>query len=161
MQAPILEEKQGDATETVEGPKHSTAVEVTFRKNKVHLVVDVSLYLVAMGSNHITCFFLIPVFKAPVAVDAQLSLRPYSAAGEEEKENLREETYDLKSVVCHIGSTANSGHYTADAIRSSESKMSETWVSFDDGMTSLTSTEQVLNDEKNQRTAYILLYTLG
>jgi ubiquitin C-terminal hydrolase len=73
---------------------------------------------------------------------------------------VREETYNLKSVVCHIGSTANSGHYTADAIRVSESKRSATWVSFDDGMTSVTSTEQVIKDEKNQRTAYMLLYTL-
>jgi len=74
--------------------------------------------------------------------------------------------YDVKSVAHHIGGLAWSGHYTCDAIRESKLKSipskepAETWVSFDDGITSATTAAQVLKSEKSQKTAYMLLYTL-
>ena len=73
------------------------------------------------------------------------------------------ENYSLKSIVHHIGSTANSGHYTADALRVQvdESDTKKTWVSFDDGITSETTGEAVRESVKNQKSAYMLLYTTG
>lgn len=77
--------------------------------------------------------------------------------------------YNLVGVVRHIGRTANSGHYTADAIRCSEnentnkSSMStpppNEWVSFDDGKTSiLENVDGTLGSERNQRNTYMMMY---
>ena len=105
-------------------------------------------------------------FQAPVSIQPTISLGPIVGADQDDEAEMENgaamASYDLKSVVHHIGGTAASGHYTADAIRVDESKPqnSETWVSFDDGRTSVTSADQVLHNDKSQRTAYMLLYTL-
>ena len=75
-------------------------------------------------------------------------------------------------MVHHIGSTADSGHYTADALRTKSRKKDDDdhhganqqeeeqeWVSFDGGVTSVVKTP-ILENERKQRTAYMLLYTL-
>jgi ubiquitin C-terminal hydrolase len=89
----------------------------------------------------------------------QLSLDRFVAKSAETTS--RGENYSLKSIVHHIGSTANSGHYTADAlrIRADETGMKTSWVSFDDGMTSETTSAAVRNSVQNQKSAYMLLYT--
>lgn len=69
--------------------------------------------------------------------------------------------YRLKSVVHHIGSTANSGHYTTDALREDpENGGKEQWVSYDDGVTAEKTLERVIRPVRNQSTAYMLLYSL-
>ena len=136
-----LSDSKEDSPKSDEEPKRTTAVEMAIRKNK-----------------------------APVVLDASVSLGPI-VPKEQNKENDdtdgRMATYDIMSVVHHIGSTAWSGHYTCDAIRTSDSKgMSpskqhlDKWVSFDDGITSATTADNVLKSERSQKTAYMLLYTL-
>lgn len=61
----------------------------------------------------------------------------------------QEEKYNLKSVVHHIGTTAFSGHYTADALRDDDE-----WITFDDAQAFESS------PTRNQRTAYMVLYAL-
>jgi len=71
--------------------------------------------------------------------------------------------YSLRGVVRHIGNTANSGHYTTDALRSKvkpstkhmSRDMTEDWVSFDDGLTTLRQQSDVMNDQKNP---YMMVY---
>lgn len=108
------------------------------------------------------------LFQAPVALNQTVSLGPIIAShlNRENDKDGHMATYDVKSIAHHIGSTAWSGHYTCDAIRESASSVSpskepsETWVTFDDGMTSATTADKVLKSEKSQKTAYMLLYTL-
>ena len=69
------------------------------------------------------------------------------------------EAYELRGVVRHIGKTSNSGHYTADALRKQETGEGSEWVYFDDTSSSKTSTESVLNNERNQRNNYLMLYS--
>jgi Ubiquitin carboxyl-terminal hydrolase len=101
--------------------------------------------------------------------------------------------YQLASVVHHIGTRAESGHYTADAIRWKKDKRVRalaaslgvggvdgsnqpneeeeggteefvpSWINFDDGICRVQPSEgnEMLLDAKKQRTAYMLLYTLG
>ena len=70
--------------------------------------------------------------------------------------------YKLQSIVYHLGSTADSGHYTADAVRPDpdEDGKEKTWVSYDDGVATATSLHMIQKSKKNQRTAYMLLYNL-
>ena len=43
--------------------------------------------------------------------------------------------YHLKSIVCHIGEKANSGHYTAKCERINRTNNKQVdWVTFDDGV---------------------------
>ena len=86
-------------------------------------------------------------------------------------------SYSIQSIVHHIGNTANSGHYTADAKR----MISEgndcgkyKWISFDDGIateitagvggaetTTTTNNDDVVTSNiQKQKTAYMVLYTL-
>ena len=78
-----------------------------------------------------------------------------------------EQQYSLKSLVYHIGSTASSGHYTADALRTRPATPEEVgketcdeWVSFDDSKASMTKLSDVVESEQKKKTAYMLLYTL-
>lgn len=131
-------DSEDDTKENASEPKRAPPVEMTIRKNK-----------------------------APVVLDSTISLGPIVPV-EADKENSQDgpmATYDVKSVAHHIGGTAWSGHYTCDAVRESESKISspsqkktEQWVSFDDGVTSATTADQILKSEKSQKTAYMLLY---
>lgn len=65
--------------------------------------------------------------------------------------------YQLRGVVHHIGSSASSGHYTTDALRSDSSKK-ENWITFDDCITKTTSLSQVLNNERSQQNSYMIMY---
>ena len=122
---------------------------------------------------------------AQVKVDHSISLQSFTAdsdadaAGNDSYEtNLSLSSYNLLGVVRHIGRTANSGHYTADAIRCSENsnttanktKSSSSssqpppneWVSFDDGKTSiLDNADRTLGSEQNQRNTYMMMYAYG
>ena len=59
--------------------------------------------------------------RTPVELQPLLSLQPYCQSVNEDKvadlENLSEPNYQLDGVVYHIGSRAESGHYTANALR--------------------------------------------
>ena len=85
----------------------------------------------------------------------RLSLDPFLA---DFKPEAPSQTYSINSIVHHIGSTANSGHYTADALRQHEDGKKQ-WISFDDSVTNETSANTVLKSEQKQKTAYMLLYT--
>ncbi|KAG7370839.1 ubiquitin carboxyl-terminal hydrolase [Nitzschia inconspicua] len=63
--------------------------------------------------------------------------------------------YSIQSLVHHIGNTASSGHYTADALRNNN-----TWVSFDDGLTLETSLESIVTSPNKQRSVYMIMYSL-
>ena len=66
--------------------------------------------------------------------------------------------YKLSGIVHHHGSTPSSGHYTADAVRGDGDE--KQWVSFDDGTAYPANISKLLKSPHNQRTAYLLLYTL-
>ena len=102
------------------------------------------------------CFLFFFLQQAPVELNEKLSLDSFLSDSASPSD--RGNSYSLKSVVHHIGSTANSGHYTADALRVRQDK--STWVSFDDGSTSETTGSAVRNSLRNQKSAYMLLYSL-
>lgn len=99
--------------------------------------------------------------KTAVELNDRLSLDGYLS--EEATASILPSDYSLRSIVHHIGTTANSGHYTADALRQTAEDGKPTthsqWVSYDDS----TSTEITLADVRtslsNQKTAYMLLYS--
>jgi len=68
-------------------------------------------------------------------------------------------SYRLRSVVHHIGDTADSGHYTTDALRANSVDGKDRWVSYDDGITTEQKLETVVGSIHNQKTAYMLLYS--
>lgn len=76
--------------------------------------------------------------------------------------------YSLKSLVYHIGGTASSGHYTADALRTRPAAEPDAaagdtvteWVSFDDSKTSVTKLSDIVASKRCQGSAYMLLYTM-
>ena len=79
----------------------------------------------------------------------------------------RRPAYGVRAIVNHIGDNSCSGHYMANALRSKslESKKSsshrdhrEMWLVFDDEVASESSPDAVLNDERNQRSAYMAMY---
>ena len=65
--------------------------------------------------------------------------------------------YQLRGVVHHIGSSASSGHYTTDALRT-DSNRKENWITFDDCTTKTTTLSQVLNNERSQQNSYMIMY---
>jgi uncharacterized UBP type Zn finger protein len=95
-----------------------------------------------------------------VELTERLSLDPFLAESGDDTNSSLTKSYSLKSIVHHLGSTADSGHYTADALRTmpSEEEPVAKWVSFDDGLTSETTSEAVRNSVQNQKTAYMVLY---
>ena len=62
--------------------------------------------------------------------------------------------YALRSVVNHIGASANCGHYTADAQRGEQKE----WFRFNDTHVSSVSATEVM--EQSKQTAYMCLYEL-
>jgi Ubiquitin carboxyl-terminal hydrolase len=115
--------------------------------------------------------------KAQVSIPPLLSLDAYAVHRDQTDDGVSAESeassqkkpYSLKSVVHHIGGSASSGHYTADAIRmdrdapvgSTESTSKLVWVSFDDTFASRTTLQKIVKNRLKQRSAYMLLYSLG
>mmetsp|Transcript_24468 Transcript_24468/g.34507 ORF Transcript_24468/g.34507 Transcript_24468/m.34507 type:complete len:341 (-) Transcript_24468:164-1186(-) len=116
--------------------------------------------------------------KTKIQIPAELSLDKFyiqehvSTTSDDKNSMKSSSVYKLQSMVHHIGSTADSGHYTADALRTkgrkkddddhhdaNQQEEEQEWVSFDDGVTSVVKTP-ILENERKQRTAYMLLYTL-
>ena len=62
----------------------------------------------------------------------------------------RNPQYELMATVTHVGTTSNSGHYTANVKQASGK-----WLHFDDANVSGVSSAQVLDE-----TAYLLIYEL-
>eukprot|EP00980_Cylindrotheca_fusiformis_P006468 scaffold1377_cov126-Cylindrotheca_fusiformis.AAC.13 len=99
--------------------------------------------------------------KAPVELTEKLMLDSFRKVSSELATGAPQ-SYTIQSIVHHIGSTADSGHYTADAlrVRPDQPGTNMTWVSFDDTMVETTSSAAVLEDVAKQKTAYMMLYTL-
>mmetsp|Transcript_31909 Transcript_31909/g.69082 ORF Transcript_31909/g.69082 Transcript_31909/m.69082 type:complete len:90 (-) Transcript_31909:2543-2812(-) len=84
------------------------------------------------------------------------------------EEKLQLPEYDASVIIRHQGETASSGHYIADALRTKSLGLFEEkgnladkekkWVVFNDRITRFTNSSKVLNDEENQRDAYVILY---
>ena len=119
-----------------------------------------------------------------MVLSEKLSLDKYYAndgddnIAEKKSKTTSSSSYSIQSIVHHIGNTANSGHYTADAKR----MISEgndcgkyKWISFDDGIateittnagvgvestTSSYADDVVTSNIQKQKTAYMVLYTL-
>lgn len=93
-----------------------------------------------------------------------VSLGKFLALNDEGRTNqMRQDqskTYTLTSIVHHLGNTADSGHYTADALRRDPENGTPRWISFDDGSTEEVREDEVLGDNRSRRTAYMLLYSL-
>ena len=69
--------------------------------------------------------------------------------------------YRLRSIIHHIGKTANCGHYTSDAVVKTHNKKGikgEQWIKFNDSVTSRLNTKDVLD---SQETIYLALYELS
>merc|ERR1712194_402077 len=102
--------------------------------------------------------------KIPVELTTTLSVGKLLSDNQSNKTSeslgvLPSNEYYLKSIVHHIGDTANPGHYTTDAQRADPEDGKERWVSFDDAVTVEKSLERVVQSTRNQRTAYMLLYS--
>lgn len=99
--------------------------------------------------------------KAPVELSTNLSLDKVSpdccGVGQ----------YSLCSFVRHQGAKANSGHYTAVAMRRRQTlpdkerkDLLTDWVCFDDSRTAITSLDAEVSKKGNQVNAYMCLYIL-
>mmetsp|Transcript_11045 Transcript_11045/g.23417 ORF Transcript_11045/g.23417 Transcript_11045/m.23417 type:complete len:208 (-) Transcript_11045:99-722(-) len=100
--------------------------------------------------------------KVPVELSQTLSIDKtllVSKNSDSKESTVGIDKYSLKSIVHHIGDTANSGHYTTDALRKNPKDGTDQWVSYDDGVTYEKSPEAVALSTTNQKTAYMLLYT--
>ncbi|CAJ1959077.1 unnamed protein product [Cylindrotheca closterium] len=64
------------------------------------------------------------------------------------------DTYAIRSVVNHIGSSASCGHYTTDAYRAVAGKRE--WTRFNDSFVSKISAESAIQD--SSQTAYMIMY---
>lgn len=111
---------------------------------------------------------------APIQITDWISLHKFTGTASTDFK-APDRQYAIKSLVYHIGARASSGHYTADAIRTTKLSIAPSpgrsigndeqgekseWVSYDDSRTSVTSLDEILSNERRQKTAYILLYTL-
>eukprot|EP00957_Ditylum_brightwellii_P143118 10904960-Ditylum_brightwellii.AAC.1 len=107
--------------------------------------------------------------KARVTLDKTVSVQE-NDKNEENNTRSKELKYSIRSVVHHIGSTAFSGHYTTDGIRTKhsqgESSLSSSqaaiqeWIAFDDGVTTALSEKDALKSANSQNNAYMVLYEL-
>lgn len=126
--------------------QHVPQIEYLFKKNKAPIEIPTSLSLEMLYPNS----------NLPT-VDQTVSGKPFNE-------------YSLQSIVHHIGATASSGHYTADASREVQADETNTegdnihakperiWVSYDDGITNETTVENIVSNRFKQSTAYMLLY---
>ena len=97
-----------------------------------------------------------------IEYDKTLSLRRFCEESITSNKDLTVD-YSLCGMVRHIGGTASSGHYTAHGERMKHNTKGgdeKEWVSFDDGMTMVTKLSNVVENERNQRSAYMMLYEL-
>jgi uncharacterized UBP type Zn finger protein len=103
--------------------------------------------------------------QSPVEIHKTLSLDSFvsSETKEDESVPITSPTYKLVSVAKHIGSSAFSGHYTADGLRRptpvAPADSNKEWFAFDDGRTEPTTEDKVLNNGRNKKNAYMLLYS--
>jgi len=67
-------------------------------------------------------------------------------------------SYSIRSVVNHIGSSAGSGHYTADAHRKYGTDNKRQWARFNDDFVSLVGCKEATED--SCATAYLVMYEL-
>ena len=95
---------------------------------------------------------------APIVLNSSISLEQYIARPDGDAIDTGN-TYGIRSIVHHLGNTAYSGHYTADADRPSDGT-EENWIHFDDGVATPANKERIVKSDRSQRTAYLLLYTL-
>jgi Ubiquitin carboxyl-terminal hydrolase len=68
-------------------------------------------------------------------------------------------TYNIRSVVNHIGSSASCGHYTADALRLYPGQPDREWTRFNDSFVSKINAADAINN--SSRTAYLVVYELS
>jgi ubiquitin C-terminal hydrolase len=97
--------------------------------------------------------------RVPVELTTKLSIDKL-LANESIETSLPSNEYSLKSIVYHIGNTANSGHYTTDALRKDLDTGKDQWVSYNDAVTVEKSIEEVVQQEENKKTAYMLMYSV-
>jgi ubiquitin carboxyl-terminal hydrolase 8 len=92
---------------------------------------------------------------ARVKSETSISLEKFTA--DEVKGGDENQEYGLQGVVRHIGGHAMSGHYTADANRNTLLEQKQQWVNFDDSISSLTSIDKIVVDERSQQNNYIMI----
>jgi len=91
-----------------------------------------------------------------VAFAKTLDMRGFCVDELQESATAKDTQYTLTGVVCHHGSTPNSGHYTA-CVRAMKPPGTETWYRIDDKHVS----EISLGEVQRQQDAYMLFYTRG
>lgn len=107
--------------------------------------------------------------KDPVELSEILDLSPFRS---EDMVNIQANChYSLRSVIYHHGLRAESGHYSADALRvlpegtplldgNPAIGTVPVWVGFDDTFTALTSLDRIVASKQKQERAYLILYGL-
>jgi len=108
------------------------------------------------GGAEETTELVIKKNKVPVELTTDLSVDKLC---NQSSDKVPMDDYRLKSIVHHIGNTANSGHYTTDALRFDPDEKVDRWVSFDDGVVAENSLDKIVKTPKHQKTAYMLLYS--
>ena len=98
--------------------------------------------------------------KTPVELNNELSLNAFLSDKATSLSALSS-NYSLRSIVHHIGMTANSGHYTADTLRETRENgtTAKQWVSYDDSTTTEKTLDEIQTTVSNKKTAYVLLYS--
>ncbi len=108
------------------------------------------------GAAEETTELVIKKNKVPVELTTTLSVDKLC---NQSSDKVPLDDYRLKSIVHHIGNTANSGHYTTDALRPDPEEKVDRWVSFDDGVVAENNLDKIVKTPKHQKTAYMLLYS--
>lgn len=163
---------------------------VNYRKNRA--AIDFGQCIPCNGDNHHGVFeeFLATDVSYPekkathdnVEMENDVESQSFDAMSIESEEDYvdvhRKHTgYNIRSVVNHLGNTAVSGHYTANALRlyddhsgeedasissssSSSNKQKFKWTRFNDSLVTLM-TESEATSERAQETAYMIMYEFG